>query len=111
MLTEETIKELKAQHKRLWHFSTAELADDADDFDIVVRAPSPAEFKCFRDGISDDEKVRSQVVDAFVADCVVYPDRPTFAGILRLFPGIVSPISVKLQEMAGSTRKLAGKAL
>lgn len=111
MLTEETIEELKAKHgRKLWLFNTSEV-DEESDFDVVIRPPSAAEFKCFRDGVGDDEKTTSQVVDAFVRDCVVHPDRPTFAGILNRYPGIVSPISIKLQEMAGSSRKLQGKAL
>jgi hypothetical protein len=102
-LTTEIIDELKAEHGEISQI-------DGIEHDIVIVAPSRAQFKRFTE-LSNDVKKRDRAKDGIIADCVVWPDKEALSALFDVRPGYRETISNVLMEAAGIVGDATAKKL
>lgn len=81
MLTQEQIAELELKHPGCVH-----IVDTRKRFEFVIRPPTPAEYKRWRQAVGTDSLKHAATENLMRAACV-YPDIPGMEAILERFPG------------------------
>lgn len=78
---------------------------------VVVRAPSPAEYKRFRDLMrrAKNGKDQGDALDLLVAPCRAYPDAATFDRMVSVFPGLADAIARPVLRLAEAAQVEEGK--
>jgi hypothetical protein len=102
-LTPEIIDELKAEHGEISQIEGIE-------HDVVIKAPSPAQYRRFMD-LSNDVKKRQKAKEALLADCVVFPDEAGFAALTDVKPGYRETVTNVILELSGIVQDATAKKL
>lgn len=103
MLTEDQIKDLESQHKRIAH-----VVDKNGQWECVFRAPKRDEYKRFRAMLHDDA-LKPEATEYLARACVVYPTREGFDALLNDYPALGEACADKIGELAGFTANKMGK--
>lgn len=96
MLTEDQIKELEAAHRRVAHVYAR------DQWEVVFRAPTRAEYKRFRSEINNPN-TSADAQEKLARTCVVYPTREAFDALLEEWPAIPEACSKAFSRLMGLT--------
>jgi hypothetical protein len=104
-LSPEDIDALEDQHKRIAvvrgkPYPTRRNPDPGPSWECVFRKPSRAEYKRFRQLISNDA-TRSDAQEQMARACVVYPSPQAFDALLEDWPAIAEAASEKIGELVG----------
>jgi hypothetical protein len=103
MLEQNAIDELKRRHGTLREWTCSGET-------VIVREPTKIAYDKFRDW-QDDPIRKGSACEAFVTDCVVYPDASGVMGMLERKPGLADTFAIKLSILAGNTRDVQEKKL
>lgn len=95
MLSDEDIKKLEAEHKRVAH-----LRGKNGEWEVVFRKPSRAEYKRFR-ASSHNKDMAADAQETLARQCVVYPSREAFDALLEDWPAIPEAASNAFSRLMG----------
>lgn len=104
-LTEDQIDELKAKHGDNLHM----IRTDDDDM-IVAKPPTKGTYDKYKAALFDNQK-KTRAGEFLVRDCLVFPDKQTFAAMLEEKPALAETFSQKLLELAGARESVEAKKL
>jgi hypothetical protein len=110
MLTVEQITELKAAHGSKLEVIQNDDGDDTEQFFVVAKPPSEAEYDRFTVMLLDDDQ-KARAMKTLVRACVVYPEASELKKMLGERPGLVGSIGKELSIMAGAARTVSRKKL
>ncbi|WP_407540464.1 hypothetical protein Q0M94_03435 [Deinococcus radiomollis] len=102
-LTPEIIDALKTEHGEISQIEGIE-------HDVVIKAPTPAQYRRFMD-LSSDMKKREKAKDALLGDCVVFPETAAFAELTDAKPGYRETITNVILELSGIVQDATAKKL
>jgi len=108
-ISEETIAAVKAANPSTEvHLLTHDELPDQ----VIVRSPTGAEWRMFRNMQSDDDGGQKVAAGRMLVDsCVVHPPKGELAAMLEAHPGLVETWAGEIVEIAGVTRKATRKKL
>lgn len=103
MLTDEDIKKLEADHKRIAHIRAKD-----SEWEVVFRKPTRAEYKRFRSSINDPQNA-ADAAEQLARCCIVYPTREAFDALLEEWPAIPEASSKAFLRLVGMAVEADGK--
>lgn len=106
-LTKEQIEELKATHGQLYELTLGEAERQRS---IVVRMPSKAEWKRFKQQVRDDLKQDIAGV-TLVKTVLLDPSVAEFDGWVTALPGLEDSFAAEVIRLLGATERAEKKVL
>jgi hypothetical protein len=94
MIPAEALEELKQKHGTV-------VVLEAGDYTVVVRKPTRAHWRRFREYASDPAK-RPICAETLFRDCVVYPDAKALEAMLEDKPALAELFGGEVADIAGA---------
>ena len=102
MVEETTIEALKREHGEV-HVATVL------GHDFVFRVPTMPECERFQDTVARDKSKGVRAVAQLVLDALVYPDKATYAEVVKSRPMLPTTLGGEVLKIAGAVEEIEVK--